>query len=238
MIQIRAKGLNMSGQTLTYPSTARPPLASLQPCFALIRENRRAYLALNLLFFGLVFLGFFVSALNPRVQEALLASLQAAFSHGLLAYVAALYRSGNVPLAALVTFLVNSVLGAFVCITLPSFLIPFSGLAAGCYRAAIWGLSLSPTNPRLLLAMIPHSLTLLLEGEAYIVAMFGSYLWGKWLIRPASAGFRSGRDAYRAGLRANLQLYRLILILLAAAALYEAIEVIGMIALARLVTGR
>jgi len=68
--------------------------------------------------------------------------------------------------------------------------------------------------------------------------MFGSYLWGKWLIRPASAGFRSGRDAYRAGLRANLQLYRLILILLVAAALYEAIEVIGMIALARLVTGR
>jgi hypothetical protein len=121
---------------------------------------------------------------------------------------------------------------------LPSLLIPFAGFVVGCYRAAIWGLSLSPTNPRLLLVMIPHSLTILLEGEAYVVAMFGCYIWGKWLIRPASAGFPSARDAYRAGLRANLQLYRLILILLAVAAVYEAIEVIGMMALARLVTGR
>ena len=44
--------------------------------------------------------------------------------------------------------------------------------------------------------------------------------------------------AYRAGLRANLQLYRLILLLLPVAAVYEAIEVIGMTALARLATRR
>jgi hypothetical protein len=137
-----------------------------------------------------------------------------------------------------VTFLVNAVIGAFACITLPSSLIPFSGFVVGCYRAALWGLSLSPTNPRMLLVMIPHSLTLLLEGEAYVVAMFGCYLWGKWLIRPAAAGFPNSREAYCAGLRANLQLYRLILVVLAVAAVYEAIEVIGMMALARLATGR
>ena len=96
---------------------------------------------------------------------------------------------------------------------------------------------LSPTDPRLLLVMIPHSLTVLLEGEAYVVAMFGCYLWGKWLIRPASAGFPNSREAYHAGLRANLQLYRLVLVLLAVAALYEAIEVIGMMAIAHLGTG-
>jgi hypothetical protein len=44
--------------------------------------------------------------------------------------------------------------------------------------------------------------------------------------------------ARRAGLRANLQLYRPILLLLAVAAVYEAIEVIGMVALARIATGR
>jgi hypothetical protein len=130
------------------------------------------------------------------------------------------------------------VFGAFACVTLPSSLIPFSGFVIGSYRAAIWGLCLSPTSPRMLLAMIPHSLTLLLEGEAYVVAMFGCYLWGKWLIRPASAGFPNSREAYRAGLRANLQLYRLILLLLPVAAVYEAIEVIGMTALARLATRR
>ena len=227
----------MSAPAQTYSPTGRPALAAQQPSFALIRENRRPYLAINVLFFGLVFLGSVVSALAPRLQEALLGSLLAALNHGLLARVASLYRSGNVPLAAVATFLVNAILGALLCITLPSLLIPFSGLVFGCYRAAIWGLTLSPTNPRLLLVMIPHSLTILLEGEAYVVAMFGCYLWGKWLVRPTNSGFQSWHQGYCAGLRANLQLYRLILILLAVAAVYEAIEVIGMMALARLATG-
>jgi hypothetical protein len=228
----------MSIQAPAPPSTARPALAPLRPSFALIRENRGAYLALNLLFFGLVFLGFIVAALDPPVQKALQAALRADLDHGRLAPVADLYRSGNIPLAVLVTFLVNAVIGAFAGITLPSSLIPFSGFVVGCYRAAIWGLSLARTDPRMLLAMIPHSLTLVLEGEAYVVAMFGCYLWGKWLIRPAGAGFPNAREARRAGLRANLQLYRLILLLLAVAAVYEAIEVIGMMAMASLATRR
>jgi hypothetical protein len=228
----------MSAQTPALPYAAHRAPASLEPCFALIRENGRAYFVLNLVYFGLVLLGFVVSALDPAIQKALQAAMRADFEHGLLARVADLYRSGNVPMAALVTFAVNAVIGAFAVITLPSFLIPFAGFVAGCYRAAVWGLTLSPTDPRMLLAMIPHSLTILLEGEAYVVAMFGCYLWGKWLIQPASAGFPGFREAYRAGLRANLQLYRLILLLLAVSAVYEAIEVIGLIALAHLVAGR
>ncbi len=218
--------------------TARPMLAPLQACFTLIRENRRAYFLINLLFFGLVFLGFIASALDPGIQKTLQANLLSDLDHGLLAFVANLYRSGNVPLAALLTFLVNSVIGAFACITLPSSLIPFSGFIVGCYRAALWGMLLSPTDPRMLLVMIPHSLTLLLEGEAYVVAMFGCYLWGKWFMRPTSAGLPNSREGYRAGLRANFQLCRLVLVLLAVAAVYEATEVIAMMALARLAAGR
>jgi hypothetical protein len=228
----------MSIEAPAPPSTARPALAPLQSCFALIRENGGAYFGLNCLFFGLVFLGFMVSALDPPIQKALQAAVRAGLNHGILGRVADLYRSGNVPLAALATFLVNAVHGAFVCVTLPSCLIPFSGIVVGCVRAALWGLLLSPTNPKLLLVMIPHSVTLLLEGEAYVVAMFGCYLWGKWLIRPTSAVFSNSGEGYRAGLRANLQLYRLILILLAVAAVYESIEVIGIMALARMATGR
>ena len=57
--------------------------------------------------------------------------------------------------------------------------------------------------------------------------------------KPAmTTGFPNSREGYRAGLRANIQVYRLILVLLAVAAVYESIEVIGMMALARLATGR
>jgi hypothetical protein len=194
----------------------------------IIGANRRPYIVINIVYYGLVLCAMIVAALYPALQHTLLASLQAQFqTNSLLAKVAKVYTSGNIPLAALVTFLVNSVLGAFASITLPSALIPFSGFLVGSYRPVIWGLLLSPTSHKLQLAMLPHSLTLLLEGQGYILAMFGSYLWGKWFLQPDKAGFATRKEGYLAGLRANVQLYSLILAVLAVAAVYEAIEVIA-----------
>jgi hypothetical protein len=197
-----------------------------------IRANRRPYIAFNALYYGLVLCGMIVAGIWPGLQEHLMANVRDAFQAGLFQAVSAAYRSGNVPLAALLTFVVNSALGAFAVITLPSAVIPFAGCLTGFVRATVWGLTLSPTSPKLLLVMLPHSVVLLLEGQGYVLAAFGGYLWGKWLVRPESAGLATHGDGYRAGLRANLALYRLILPVLAVAAVYEAVEVIGMMALA------
>ncbi|GEM_PF-2880586 len=45
------------------------------------------------------------------------------------------YMSGNFPLAAILTFLINLTLGSFVYITLPSLTIPFGGVIIGLVRA-------------------------------------------------------------------------------------------------------
>jgi hypothetical protein len=74
--------------------------------------------------------------------------------------------------------------------------------------------------------MIPHSLTLFLEGQAYILAAFGSYLLGRWFLFPRTAGFESHKQGYWAGLKANFSLYPLILTILAISAVYEVSEVI------------
>ena len=197
----------------------------------IIRANRWPYLVINVIYYGLIVCGMIVAALYPPLQQIMLARMHAETQSALLAPVVRAYMSGNIPLAALLTFLVNSA-ATFVQITLLSALIPFSGLMV-CTRAVEWGLALSPTTPRIAAVMLPHSLTLLLEGQGYILAMFGCYLSGKWFLRPGKYGFATRRDGYVAGLRVNLRMYPLIVAVLAVAAGYEASEVVAVATLVR-----
>jgi hypothetical protein len=74
--------------------------------------------------------------------------------------------------------------------------------------------------------MIPHSLTLILEGEAYILAMLAAYVHGKALLFPRTVGAESRLIAYVEGLKRTGWLYILVVVMLAVAAVYEALEVI------------
>jgi hypothetical protein len=112
-------------------------------------------------------------------------------------------------------------------------LVPFSGLLTGLWRAAAWGLLLAPVDPRLRWVMIPHSLTLLLEGQAYVVAMFAAYRLGAGFLRPRSVQVATAWEGYRAGVRNTVFLYSLVVLLLAVAAVYEALEVIFLAPLLR-----
>jgi hypothetical protein len=74
--------------------------------------------------------------------------------------------------------------------------------------------------------MIPHSLTLLLEGQAYIVAMLAAYQQGLAFICPRTVGAQTHWRGYCAGLRRTGSLYLLVTILLAVSAVYETLEAI------------
>ncbi|MEM2497848.1 MAG: hypothetical protein QXK12_06230 [Candidatus Nezhaarchaeales archaeon] len=74
--------------------------------------------------------------------------------------------------------------------------------------------------------MITHSITLILEGQAYILAIFSSTLQWKGIIRPKSIGEKKRSKAYIIGLKKTAHLYILVTLLLATSAIYEAIEVI------------
>jgi hypothetical protein len=135
--------------------------------------------------------------------------------------------------AILLTFVVNLFLGSLLTITIPSLIVPFSGLLMGVFRAIVWGLLLSPAEPKFRGAMIPHSLTLLLEGQGYILAMLAAYVLGRALIWPSSVGVETHAGGYVAGLKQTGSLYVLVTLFLAVAAVYEAVEVIYLIPLFR-----
>jgi len=198
----------------------------------LVRDHSRAYLALNVMYYGLVGLAMmYVALINPSLQQQLLGDVEQALTEGPLATVGGAYLGGNVVVAAILTFLVNLFAGSVLYVTLPSLIVPFAGIPLGAYRAVLWGLLLAPTTRELALVMIPHSVTLLLEGQAYILAIFAAYVHGLAFLRPRSVGLSSHREGYVAGLKMAARVYVVVVIILAAAAVYEALEVVAMVRL-------
>lgn len=88
-------------------------------------------------------------------------------------------------LAAGLTFLVNLLIGAFVTLTLPSLLIPFLGILMAFYRAVEWGFLFAPVDGSVGSILSPNGLTLVIEGQAYVLAAFAIYVHGKMFLQPS-----------------------------------------------------
>jgi hypothetical protein len=203
----------------------------LKSAWELVQENRRAYIVLNVVYYALVVIFMIYVAFNQPLQQSLLEAVGATFMTGPLSIVGQSYANAQVFKAILVTFVVNLSIGSFGSITLPSLIIPFSGMLVGCFRAILWGLILSPANPDLRLAMIPHSLTLIIEGQAYILTMLAAYIQGRAFLWPNRIGLESRGQGYLEGLKRTGKLYVLVFLTLLIAAIYEVIEVVIMIKL-------
>ncbi len=202
----------------------------LRNAWGVVRDHWRAYLALNVAYYGLVLLGMAYVSTNPAMQQSLLSEAGSAFTTGPMAFVGTAYTSGQVITASAVTFVVNLLLGSLIFITLPSLIVPFSGVLMGAFRAVIWGLILAPTGP-MALVMIPHSLTLLLEGQGYILALLAVFVQGRALLWPRLEGAASHWQGLKVGLLKTGQLYVLVTLSLFVAAIYEALEVILLVPL-------
>lgn len=201
--------------------------------WSIVRANWRAYIIINVVYYGIVAAAMIYVSFNPELQKSLLDLVGQAFTEGPLTAVGEVYMGGQVLAAIGLTFAVNLLVGSFIYITLPSLFIPFLGLGMGVVGAIMWEL-LSPTSPDMRMTMIPHSLTLILEGQGYIIALLAAYVHGKSFLMPRRSGIEaSGVEAhlqgYMLGLKQTGWLYVLIVLVLAAAAVYEALEVIFLI---------
>jgi hypothetical protein len=194
-----------------------------------MKARPRMVWGVHLVYFALVIGGSLLIFELPEVQVVLLGKVREAFAtrNNPLGVAGQAYLSGSIPRAAVVTLLINFSLGSLACITLPSMVLPGSGVLLAILRAIAWGLILAPAVSTLALAMLPHSLTMLLEGEGYILAAFFGLLIPIYLVRPNKLG---GNLLTRFGraLLLNLKAQFWIALVLAVAAVYEATEVILM----------
>lgn len=171
-------------------------LRFLRKPFSIIRANLRVYLIINAGVYGLVIIGFILAMIFPALGASRVASLEGDGS-------ADLARSlfSQPWLFALVIFGVNVFTVGALNIVLPSLLIPFAGVGIFAYRAFTLGAVLAPSTDIAAVGLIPHSLTALIEFQAYSLLVFGAFLLARSWIWPSTAGASNRRRGYLGGLR-------------------------------------
>lgn len=164
--------------------------------FRLLREHMRAYLIINAAAYGLAIIGFAIGLVFPELQAARSASLEEDGTGDLVRWLV------NIPpLFALTILGVNLFRLSLLTIVVPSLIVPFAGLAFFGYWAVETGITLVPTSPQGWVALIPHSLTLVIEFQAYVLLVLGAYLMGRHWLFPRTVGAKNRRQGYVRGLR-------------------------------------
>ena len=189
--------------------------------FRIIRTNLRAYLGVNLLIYGLMILGFALGLIFPDLARAQIDRLDADGTTDLV-----MSLLSNAWLFALVILGVNSLRVGLLSIILPSMIIPFAGALFFAYSSFTIGVTLAPTDEAGWIAMIPHSLTVIIEFQAYVILVLGAYLLGKFWVRPRTIGAVNHRQGYLRGLQHLGWLSIPALALLIIGAIYEAFSLI------------
>ncbi|TRW89104.1 stage II sporulation protein M [Mycolicibacterium sp. 018/SC-01/001] len=200
-------------------SPDRAKLAAWQP-LRVIGEHRRAYVALNACAYGLVLVGFGIGLLFPRLRDSQQVRLE---EDGTADLALSVFR--NPWIFALVILAVNIVKLSLVTIVAPSMVVPFAGLALFAYWAAQTGVTLVPASDVGWVALIPHSVTLIVELQAYILLLLGAHVLGVAWLRPESVGVQTHRSGYLRGLRRLGWLAVPAAFLLVIGAVYEAFSI-------------
>jgi hypothetical protein len=186
----------------------------------IIRADLRTYLLINVFVYGVLLLGMALGALFPDLHAARTASFaeggQGALANSMV---------GNGWVFGTVIFLVNVFPTALLLITLPSLVVPFAGLVVFAIKAIDLGIMLAPVDATSRLILIPHSLTLLIEFQAYALVMFGAYLLSRSWLRPATVDAPNRRKGYVHGLSRLGWLWLPALALFVIGAVYETIEI-------------
>jgi Stage II sporulation protein M len=180
---------------LIHPNHEARHIHLLRKPFQIIRANFRAYLIINAIVYGLVITGMVAAMVFPNLSATQVASME---ENGTADLVRSLFN--NPWLFSLTILGVNVMTGA-LWIVLPSLIVPFTGIALFAYKAFTLGLAMAPSTKTMAVALIPHSLTILIELQAYALLMFGAYILGRSWVRPATIGARNHRQGYVRGLK-------------------------------------
>ena len=207
-----------SSQRPLTPNTEHSLRRFLRKPFQIIRANFRAYLTINAIVYGLVITGMVGAIVFPNLGVNQIATLE---KDGTGDLVRSLIKN---PWLFSLAILGKNVSYGAQWIILPSLIVPFAGIALFAYKTFTLGLALAPTTKIMAVGLIPHSLTILIEFQAYALLMFGAYILGRSWVRPATIGARNHRQGYVRGLKQLGWLSLLSLPLFIVGAIWEALS--------------
>ncbi|OPY28612.1 MAG: hypothetical protein A4E28_01412 [Methanocella sp. PtaU1.Bin125] len=192
----------------------------------IFKRDWKLFLASNIFLFGLFVLGILVGQLFPDIHEMSVDFIEQAASTGPISTVSDTLESGDVLLGTWQIFSHNYFV-TVVFAAIPSLLFPPWILVVFGAQFFLFGIIFSV--PALLtqpVALFPLLGTLLLEGEAYVVAIFASMRLVEALVWPKRFGEQSALKAYARAIVDNGKLLVVAGVILAAAALFEAASLV------------
>ncbi len=166
---------------------ANKPVGPLRPFLRTLGRYPRLLVAMHVAHYGAFFVLMLVAAAFPAVNFAITQTIDAAFAEGDLAYIGDAYASVNVMTAAGVTFWHNYAVATLGFSFAPSLIIPGIGILKNLASFSIVGLGMAPMWQGLAGLYTFHSITMILELEAYILASFAIALFFVYMFRAIKA---------------------------------------------------
>ena len=191
----------------------------------IITQNLRAYWVFSAIYYGLIIVLMICANINPTLYQMFVDTFGRRFLTGALTLIGEPFGFGQALKAVVDGFFYNMMGLSYAEISLPSFIIPFSGVLIGLFRAAVLGVAFSPANVIPSGIFLPHLPTLFFEGQSAVLAILGSYIHGRALIWPKTVGQTSRWRAYVEGVRQIGILYIPMAAVLLVSALYGLVEV-------------
>jgi hypothetical protein len=198
----------------------------LRSAFDVLVRARRPYLVLRLVYYSLIVWTMVYVSFDRSLQEQFGQLILDTLGEGPLGTVIDAFSAGQALLAVALIWTINLVGATFFTITVPSLIVPFSGLLLFGVRALLWGILFAPQidaigSARDILAGLGVLVLILLEGEGYILGALGAFVQGRALLRPSSVGASGPGQGYWHGIVEQARLYVWIALVLLVAAVYE-----------------
>lgn len=211
---------------------------AMKETIRILKEDRRLYIALNLLFYGSIVVGLFYGFLRPEVGEEIAKwAVSALIEAPPTAPAVFAYLRGNFVAAAVFTFLGNLLMYSLsigLGLVLPPIVLLVIPLLTG--TGVVWGAAFGSVVLFIgSLSLLAHLVTFAIEGQSIILALFILLRTCDAILRPQRFGEISRWSAYRRALGETRRLYMLIIVTLLVGAIYEAFEMTYIVKIPELV---
>ena len=194
------------------------------PILEEIDARPRLWLALHILLYGSFVATMLLALRFPAWNLALSSFVADMFREGELSFIGDAYASNSIGRAAIATFYHNYVTATLILTLGVSLILPGIGLVKTLISFAFMGFAMSPMWSGLLHGYTYHSLTMVMEFEAYTLAAFAVAVYAIHVVPGVVRGALAERLA--AGLRAVFASAIICGAVLALAALYEAVSLL------------
>lgn len=192
----------------------------------IFRKDWKLFLACNVFLFGLFVLGTLVGQIFPDIHNASVDFIEQATSTGPISTVSQTLESGDILLGTWQIFshnyFVTVVLAALPSLIFPPWILVVFGAQFFAF-GIIFSVPTVITRPDVLFPLLG---TLLLEGEAYVIAIFATMRLVEALVWPKRFGEQSALKAYVKAIIDNGKLLVVVGIVLAVAAIFEAASLV------------